>query len=146
MTVRFRHGDLHLVILALLSRQPMHGYQLMGELSERLSPHYRPSPGSIYPALQAMETEGLITSTTDGDRRVYELTGDGAVAYVRRADRLATLEARLGVRFAWGIDVVLARFARRVRVAARQLDEGVVEKILDETAEKIGSMIREGDN
>lgn len=145
MTVRFRHGDLHLVILALLSRQPMHGYQLMAELADRLDARYRPSPGSIYPALQAMEQEGLIASTMDGDRRVYELTGDGAVAYVRRADRLASLEARLGVRFAWGIDVVLARFARRVRQAAREMDEGAIERVLDETVEKIESIAKGGD-
>lgn len=142
--MRFSPGDLHLVILALLSRRPMHGYELMGELADRLGRRYRPSPGSIYPALQALEGEGLIDGTDDGDRRVYELTADGAQAYVRRAERFASLEARLGVRFAWGLDVVLARFARRVRVAARRLDEDLVEEILDRTASEIESLCKEG--
>lgn len=141
--MRFSHGDLHLVILALLSREPMHGYQLMGELSERLGSRYRPSPGSIYPALTALETEGLIAQKPDGERKVYELTGEGATAYVRRAERLATLEDRLGVRFAWGTDVVLARFSRRVKTAARHLDENYLEEVLNKTATEIEEAARE---
>ena len=142
--MRFRPGDLHLVVLALLSREPMHGYQLMGELQERLGPRYRASPGSIYPALQALEAEGLVSSREDGDRRVYELTGDGAQAYVRRSDRLARLEARLGVRFAWGLDVVLARFAQRVRQAAMCLDDSAIEPILERAAREIELLSNEG--
>src|SRR5687767_15181430 len=87
-SVRFGHGELHLVLLALLSQRSMHGYELMGELARRIR-RYRPSPGSIYPAMQSLETEGLIVARDDGDRRVYELTADGRAALFRRADRLA---------------------------------------------------------
>jgi DNA-binding PadR family transcriptional regulator len=139
--VRFGHGELHLVLLALLSQQPMHGYELMGELARRIR-RYRPSPGSIYPAMQSLETEGLIVARDDGDRRVYELTEDGKAALVRRADRLAALEGRLGVRFADGLDALLARFAERVRAVAAHVEIERVEQTLDRTASEIESMGR----
>ena len=39
----------------------MHGYEIIAELSERTEGLWRPSPGSIYPTLQLLEDEGLIT-------------------------------------------------------------------------------------
>lgn len=144
MTRRFGHGDLHLMLLVLLARRPMHGYELMQELGRLLGRRYRPSPGSIYPALASLEAEGLIEGKEDGGRRVYELTGEGASAYTRRADRVERLEARLGVRIGFGIDVILARFARRVYEAARGLDESVVEDVLERTADRLESMTKEG--
>lgn len=138
--MRLRHGDLHLILLVLLARRPMHGYELMQELGRTLGRRYRPSPGSIYPALASLEAEGLIEGREDGDRRTYELTGEGALAYTRRADRIERLESRLGVRIGFGIDVILARFARRVYEAARQLDESVVEDVLERAASRLESM------
>lgn len=124
----------------------MHGYQLMGELTERFGQRYRPSPGSIYPALQSLQTEGLIAAHEDGDRRVFELTGEGATAYVRRADRMAALEARLGIRIATGLDVVLARLGRRVWAAAPKVDEDRIERILDAAAAEIESLAENTEN
>ena len=140
MTFRFGHGDLHLVILALLRREPMHGYQLMGALTELVGRQYRASPGSIYPALQALETEGCLRWTLDGDRKIYELTAEGEAACDRRADRVASLESRLGVRLSPGIDGALARFNERVRTAARSLDDAAVERVLDDAAQAIERM------
>ncbi len=45
----FRYGELHLVVLSLLARRPMHGYELMGELSRLFGPAYRPSSGQRVP-------------------------------------------------------------------------------------------------
>src|SRR5688572_8458328 len=101
--MRFGYGELHLVLLALLSERPMHGYELMGELGRRVR-RYKPSPGSIYPAMQALEGEGLISASEDDDRRVYALTPDGRRALVKRGDRLAALESRLGVRLSLGLE------------------------------------------
>jgi DNA-binding PadR family transcriptional regulator len=137
--MRFGHGELHLVLLALLSQRPMHGYELMGELARRIR-RYRPSPGSIYPAMQSLENEGLIVARDDGDRRIFELTPEGVVALSRRSDRLAVLEARLGVRFADGLDASLARFAQRVRSAGAHVDVARVEEILGRAASEIESM------
>ena len=137
--MRFGHGELHLVLLAMLSQRPMHGYELMGELARRIR-RYRPSPGSIYPAMQSLEAEGLIVARDDGDRRIYELTADGRTALTHRSDRLAVLEARLGVRFADGLDAVLARFSERVRAIAPHIEIGRIEETLDRTASEIESM------
>lgn len=136
---RFGHGELHLALLALLGLKPMHGYELMGELSNRMGRAYRASPGSIYPAIQALEDEGLIEGRNDLDRRVYELTTDGVKALAARVDRLAALEARLGVRFASGVDASLGRFIERVRKAADRVDHGEIEAVLDRAATEIES-------
>jgi DNA-binding PadR family transcriptional regulator len=132
------------MLLALLSQRPMHGYELMAELTERLAHRYRASPGSIYPALQALESEGLIAAQSDGDRRVYELTGEGARAYVKRASRIAAMEARLGIRIASGLDMVLARLARRIWAVAPRVEEKDIERVLEQAALEIESMAEEG--
>ena len=142
--MRFGHGELHLFLLALLAQRPMHGYELMAELSSRLGRRYRASPGSIYPALQALETEGLIAAEEDGDRRVYQLTGEGALAYTKRAHRIAAMEARLGIKVATGLDGVLARFSRRVRTAAQTVEEERIERVLDAAAAEIEGLAERG--
>src|SRR3954453_7266415 len=53
----FMPGELPLVILALLNVRPQGGYELLRELEQRYGPAYRPSPGSIYPALAALRAE-----------------------------------------------------------------------------------------
>ncbi len=120
----------------------MHGYELMGELSTRMGRSYRASPGSIYPAIQSLEDEGLIEGRDDDDRRVYELTRAGVETLARRVDRLAALEARLGVRFASGIDAALGQFIERVRAAAKSVDSGAIEKVLDKAASEVEAIGR----
>jgi DNA-binding PadR family transcriptional regulator len=142
--MRFGHGELHLVLLALLSERPMHGYDLMAELSKRLGRRYRASPGSIYPAIQALENEGLLAVTDDGDRRVYEPTPAGRAALAQRRGRLVAVEERLGVRFAGGVEAAIGRFSERVRAAARDLDAGVLERLLDEAAHRIEDQTNDG--
>ena len=139
---RFGHGELHLALLALLGLRPMHGYELMGELSTRMGRAYRASPGSIYPAIQALEEEGLVEGRDDDERRVYELTRAGVETLARRVDRLAALEARLGVRFASGIDAALGRFVERVRTAARNADAAEIEQALERAATEVESIGR----
>jgi DNA-binding PadR family transcriptional regulator len=64
-------------VLALLAEQPMHGYQVITELAERSRGAWRPSPGSVYPTLQQLEDEGLVTVAESGGRRVFTLTEAG---------------------------------------------------------------------
>ena len=78
---RAGRGDVRAAILALLSEEPMHGYQIMRELGERSGGVWRPSPGSIYPTLQQLEDEELVRPETgDGGRRVFTLTDAGREA------------------------------------------------------------------
>jgi DNA-binding PadR family transcriptional regulator len=64
-------------VLALLAERPMHGYEMIQELESRTGGIWRPSPGSVYPTLQLLEDEGLITAEETGGRRRYALTEAG---------------------------------------------------------------------
>jgi DNA-binding PadR family transcriptional regulator len=78
---RAGRGDIRAAILALLAEGPMHGYQIMRELTERSGGVWRPSPGSVYPTLQQLQDEGLVRSTeVEGGRRTFELTDEGREA------------------------------------------------------------------
>src|SRR6185312_792790 len=63
-------GNVRAAILALLAEEPRHGYAVMTELSARSGGLWRPSPGSVYPVLQQLQDEGLVTSTDQDGRRV----------------------------------------------------------------------------
>jgi DNA-binding PadR family transcriptional regulator len=79
---RARRGDVRAGILALLAEQPRNGYQIMQELEQRSQGMWRPSPGSVYPALQQLEDEGLVKAQESGAGRVFMLTEQGQ-AYVK---------------------------------------------------------------
>ncbi|WP_061961555.1 PadR family transcriptional regulator [Demequina flava] len=71
---RMGRGDVRAAVLALLSEDPMHGYQIMREIEERTDGRWKPSAGSVYPTLQQLADEGLVTTETVKDRKVYTLT------------------------------------------------------------------------
>ena len=75
-----RRGDVRTAILALLAEEPMHGYQIIGQLGERSGGMWRPSAGSVYPTLQQLEDEGLVKGEEREGRKVYALTDDGKAA------------------------------------------------------------------
>jgi len=132
----FRHGELHLVILGLLRLRPMHGYELMGELERLFGPTYRPSAGSIYPAVESLESEGLIEGRDEDARRIYRLTRAGRSAVEHRAAALAAIEIRTGARLSPvdGTDAVLARFTSRARAVAGDIDPDTFTRLLDDWA------------
>jgi DNA-binding PadR family transcriptional regulator len=106
--------------LLLLAEGPLNGYQLMQEIEARSDGVWRPSPGSVYPALSQLEDEGLVRIDVTGDQRRYVLTDSG----------LAHVDAHRGE---WGVpweqmtgavdDEVGALFRelRRVGMAAGQI-------------------------
>jgi len=142
----FRSGELHLVLLALLGERPQHGYELMSELASRFGPAYRPSPGSIYPALAALETEGLVTGVDDGDRRVYRLTATGLRAVDERRPLLGQIEGRTGARFGGpSLEPALARFTARVRQVASSVDPVAADTVMEQAAARI-ERLAEGEN
>lgn len=83
---RVGKGDVRAAILLLLDEAPLHGYQLIHLIEERSGGVWRPSPGSVYPALQLLEDEGLVRPEQDEGRRVFHLTdtGKASVAEHRR--------------------------------------------------------------
>ncbi|CAM5601901.1 PadR family transcriptional regulator [Streptomyces tanashiensis] len=74
---RARRGDVRASILALLKDRPMHGYEMIREIGERSDGAWKPSPGSVYPTLQMLEDEGLITSASEGGKKLFTLTDTG---------------------------------------------------------------------
>lgn len=77
-------GDVRAAILALLAEEPMHGYQVIQELTQRSGGVWRPSPGSIYPTLQMLEDEGLVKVEETEGRRVFQLTDAGRAEVAKR--------------------------------------------------------------
>jgi DNA-binding PadR family transcriptional regulator len=65
------------VILKLLNEKPMHGYEVMKALEDRLRGCYSPSPGTVYPTLQWLEDESLVKSRDVEGKKVYEITDAG---------------------------------------------------------------------
>jgi DNA-binding PadR family transcriptional regulator len=76
-----RRGDIRTAALLLLSEESRNGYQIMQEVQERSDGVWSPSPGSVYPALQQLEDEGLIRSEELDGRKLFQLT-DAGRAYV----------------------------------------------------------------
>ena len=72
-----RRGDVQPAVIALLKEQDMHGYQIIQELTERSGGAWNPSPGSIYPTLQALEDQGMVVSEKVGGKRIFSLTETG---------------------------------------------------------------------
>ncbi|MEH1012886.1 PadR family transcriptional regulator [Micromonospora sp. CPCC 206060] len=93
MTAVFSHGRLRLYLLKLLDDGPRHGYELIRLLENRFLGLYAPSAGTIYPRLQRLEVEGLVTHTAAGGRKVYEITEAGRAELRQRSAELATLES-----------------------------------------------------
>jgi len=84
---RMRRGDVRFAVLDVLAEAPMHGYEIIRTLEERSGGRWRPSPGSVYPTLQLLADEGLVTAADVDGRRVYSLTDTGRAAReARRGD------------------------------------------------------------
>ena len=95
MTAVFSHGRLRLYLLKLLAEGPKHGYELIRLLENRFLGLYAPSAGTIYPRLQRLEAEGLVTHAAAGGRKVYEITPAGRAELTQRAAELADLEREI---------------------------------------------------
>jgi DNA-binding PadR family transcriptional regulator len=84
---RMKRGDVRAAILALLAEQPRNGYQIMQERETRSRGMWRPSPGSVYPALQLLEDEGLVRAQEGAGGRVFELTEQGRKVVAEKGEQ-----------------------------------------------------------
>ena len=115
-----RRGDTRAAILLLLDEGPRNGYQIMQELEERSDGTWRPSPGSVYPALQLLADEGLVRGEPREGSTVYELTDAGRKHLEENRESFGTpwQQAEEGVP---GDVRDLVRLAMSVGVATRQV-------------------------
>lgn len=135
----FGYGELPLVLLALLTQEPRSGYELLSELDRLFGPHYRSSPGSVYPALKALAAEDLVTGSDANGAATYRPTEAGREVLADRRDELAEIERRTG-RLLLGGDAVegaLAQLRARVAAVAGRVPDEVVITQLEVAADRI---------
>ncbi len=82
---QIRKGSTTLLILAVLSEEPMYGYQISRELARRSGGYFDMKEGLLYPLLHRMQREGLLSSewqAASGSRRrkYYTITPAGKEA------------------------------------------------------------------
>ncbi len=116
-------GDLQLIILALLSEKPRHGYEIIKQVEEHSSGAYAPSPGMVYPALTYLDEMGYTTSETDGAKKLYRITEAGT-KYLN--------DNRTGVE---QILDQLARFGQRLSQVQKELAEQEEDEREDDRAD-----------
>ncbi|MQA92678.1 MAG: PadR family transcriptional regulator [Gemmatimonas sp.] len=97
-------GSLDLLVLKTLSLEPIHGWGISQRVQQISGGELEMNQGSLYPALQRLEKEGLIASdwkTTENNRRAryYELTPAGR--------RVLGDEMESWRRFAAAMDLIL---------------------------------------
>jgi len=69
-------GFLESYILLLLKNESLHGYKIMEKIKEKTK-FWKPSPGTIYPALHSLAKKGFIKEIDDGRKKRYVLTERG---------------------------------------------------------------------
>lgn len=117
---RVGRGDVRNGILRLLAEGgSWNGYQIIQELTNRSGDAWKPSPGSIYPALQQLQDEGLILAEETEGKRSYTLSEEGKTAAANLGGEAAPWDiAAEGV----GTDVFELRgLVQQVSVAAMQV-------------------------
>ncbi len=146
--MRARRGDIRAAILRLLSEQPMHGYQIIQELSARSGGAWSPSAGSVYPTLQMLADEGLIASEESAGKKVFSLTEAGIATVAETADQPApwddaaqsgagTVDYRESV-----AKVMHPVFQIGKNGSATQIAEAL--EVLEETRKKLYTILAEG--
>lgn len=92
-----RRGAARLLILKVLTEGPHHGYTIARRISELFRGEYDPSPGVIYPTLQALEDVGQVRSARSEGRVVYAITPAGRAELARHRTDLALVLRGAGV-------------------------------------------------
>ena len=149
----FDQGDLRFVILHLIAERPRHGYEIIKAIEEGTGGSYTPSPGVVYPTLTMLEEMGLASvETTDGNKKLYTITGDGQRVLHENREKVEAILNRMhhtGNRFT-GDGMMralhaLAALKQTVKVLVKRgniTDEHVkiVAEALEEAARKIQNL------
>jgi DNA-binding PadR family transcriptional regulator len=81
-------GHLDLLLLAILSGGPMHGYAIIESLRSKSEGTFDLPEGTIYPALHRLENQGLLRSHwSDGPvrrKRIYQISPRGEQIFIQR--------------------------------------------------------------
>jgi PadR family transcriptional regulator PadR len=82
-------GSTDSLLLCLVSRQPMYGYQIIKDLEKKSNGYFQFKEGTLYPALHRLEKTGLVKGRWQKlpggqERRYYYITGKGQEALNER--------------------------------------------------------------
>ncbi len=148
----FGPGEIRLALLSMLESGPKHGYELMKELETKSGGAYKASAGAIYPALQQLEDEGLVTSGAAAGKRTYSLTESGKAELQREAETVKRIWFRAEEAGSWLIGPEGGEIARpaaavlkvALRVASRQYHDSAkinkIREILERTKGEIEAL------
>lgn len=91
-----QHGDLRTAILSALGGEAKNGHQVMQAIAATSGGAWMPTAGQVYPMLQQLTDEGLLSAQADGERTVYTLTDAGreAAAAAQEASTGGSRESR----------------------------------------------------
>jgi DNA-binding PadR family transcriptional regulator len=137
---RARRGDVRIALLRLLAEEPRNGYQLMQAIEELSGGRWRPSPGSVYPALAQLEDEGLIRATEREGSKLFELTDAGR----------EQLERAGGDQAPWQLDddpgyqavADLSVLVRQIHLAAGQVAQAGDQRQIERASETLAETRR----
>ena len=138
---RARRGDVRAAALILLAEEPRNGYQLMQEIEHRSGGVWRPSPGSVYPALAQLEDEELVRVEELDGRRTYVLTDAGRSYVEARRDELGAPWEEMSE----SVDDAAAsvfKELRQVAMAAAQIAHIGTERQISEAREALANVRR----
>ena len=104
-----RKGSTDFVILSLLVKRPMYGYEISQQLEQQSGGYFEMKEGLLYPTLHRMQQKGWLTTewqVVDGRRRkYYALTESGREVLGEQAAEWKTfleqLHALLGANGLW---------------------------------------------
>lgn len=139
---RGRRGDVRNAVLALLREEPMNGYQLISAIAERTDGLWRPSPGSIYPALGLLQDEGLIEPAAGDSGKAFQLTAAGRTHVEAHADELTNPWQRVARPHEGYLDVrqevgQLAMAVKQVVMTGDQTQIAAAREVLDQARRSI---------
>ena len=144
---RARRGDVRAAALALLTERPMHGYEMIQELEERTDGMWRPSPGAVYPALQLLEDQGLVTADAEAGKRLFSLTDAGREEAAKLGDRTPWDEVTAGIdpsQFKLKDALApIAIAARQVAIDGTPAQRAAATEVLAETRRKLYAILAE---
>lgn len=138
-----RRGDIRVLVLEVLSKQPMHGYEVVKEISGIFGGLYSPSPGIVYPTLQWLEDEGYIAITEKGGKKTYKVTASGAKFYEEnKVDLERLLKGWKQAREGGKLELLEAgmKLRRTMGLVSRDLDKDKAKKaaaILEDARKKL---------
>lgn len=139
---RARKGDVRIAILALLNEAPASGYGLIKAIAEKTEHAWRPSPGSVYPTLQQLVDEGLVTQPSGPGKGDYELTDDGRTYVAEHQSEIDGVFAQQPTGFG-GVDREFMQSIGRLFDAVKQFPRSATPEQRKAAAEKMDELRRE---